>query len=167
MIQFYKPTQKNTGSACSFFLKDGAVMFSILKQSTWDPVKKIGSFKKSKEDPNAVVFGKFNMVEACKLVSCIQKNEKFETVHATSQKISIALEPYFKFDPATARVTEEQLGYSFRIIKSIEGQKGNSFRIGLNFAEADYLKYFLMSCINKSFEKIPVEKEDQESKNTE
>lgn len=168
MIQFYKPTPKNTGGACSFFLKDGAVMFSVLKQSTWDPVKKIGSFKKSKEDPNAVVFGKFNMVESCKLISCIENNQKFETVHATSQKISIALEPYFKFDPATAKVTEEQLGYSFRIIKSVEGQKGNSFRIGLNFAEAYYLKYFLISCVNKSFEKLPpVGKEEQEVKNIE
>ena len=166
MIQFYKPTPKNTGSACSFFLKDGAVMFSILKQSTWDASKRIGTFKKSKEDPTAVIFGKFNMVEASKLVSCFEKNQKFETVHATKrQKISIAIEPYFKYDPATAKTTDEQLGFSFRVIKSGEGDaKGTSFRIGLNFAEADYLKFFLLYCINKSFERIPNVQQDNEEK---
>jgi len=166
MIQFYKPTAKNTGSACSFFLKDGAVMFSILKQSSWDATKRIGSFKKSKEDPNSVIFGKFNMVEAAKLISCFEKNQKFETVHSTkSQKISIAIEPYFRFDAANSKSTDEQLGFSFRVIKSGEGDaKGTSFRIGLNFSEADYLKFFLLYCINKSFEKPLNSQQESEDK---
>lgn len=169
MIHFYKPTPKNTGSACSFFLTDkNDLFFSILKQSSWDPVKKIGSFKKSKEDANSVIFGKFNMVEAAKLISCIEKNQKFETVHSTkSQKISITFEPYFRFDAATSKTTEEQLGFSFRVIRSREGEeKGTSFRIGLNFGEADYLKYFLLYVMNKSFDKEASEESSTQENET-
>lgn len=142
-------------------------MFSILKQHSWDPTKKIGSFKKSKEDANSTIYGKFNMVEACKIITAIEKNTKFDTMHSTaSQKIGIAVEPYFKFDMATSKPTEEQMGFSFKVTKFKEGEKGNSFRIGLNFGEADYLKYFLISCVNKSFEKVENQTTNEDSNET-
>lgn len=50
MIQFYKPNPRNSGSACSFYkTRDGAIMFSIIKQASWDDSKKTGSFQKNRQ----------------------------------------------------------------------------------------------------------------------
>ena len=57
MISFYKPNSKNTGTACSFSVnsKDNSVWGSLIKQSSWNDAKKIGSFSENQNNPNKSV----------------------------------------------------------------------------------------------------------------
>ena len=57
-FQAYKPNNKNTGTACSFSVnpKDESIWSSLIKQSSWNEAKKIGSFSENQNNPNKIFY---------------------------------------------------------------------------------------------------------------
>ncbi len=149
MIQFYKPNPKNTGSACSFWSNyDGSVMTSLIKQASWDNNTKKGSFAKNKDNPNKRVIVKLNPVEVGGLIDSIETNREFSNYHTSqNQTLQIKFSPYMR--------NNEQIGFSFSVYKQDKQDSTNktSYVIGFTFAEARYLKEFLIYVLRKIFDK--------------
>ena len=157
MIQFYKPNPRVSGTACSFWLnKDGSVMASMIKQSSWDDKKKIGSFSKNKENPNGRVVTKLGDVEVAAIIDSIQNGREWSTYHRSSkQSLQIKFGSYVR--------NSEQVGYSFSINKQDAEDSTNKvgFIIGFTFPEGEYLKQFLSFLLNKKFASSQSEQMDQ------
>lgn len=147
MIQFYKPNPRVSGTACSFWLnKDGSVMASMIKQSSWDDKKKIGSFSKNKENPNGRVVTKLGDIEVAAIIDSIENGREWSTYHRSSkQSLQIKFGAYVR--------NSEQVGYSFSINKQDAEDSTNKvgFIIGFTFPEGQYLKEFLSFLLNTKF----------------
>jgi len=148
MIQFYKPNPRNSGSACSFYkTRDGAIMFSIIKQASWDDSKKTGSFQKNKTDPKGNVKVKLSLAEAAGILESIDKDVEFKEYH-NSQNQSIQI----RFAPYVDKNTNERKGFSLSVNKTgKDSQEKLSFVIGLTFKEARLLREYMVYIIHDSF----------------
>lgn len=164
MIQFYKPNPKNSGSACSFYkTRDGAIMFSMIKQSSWDESKKTGSFQKNKNDPKGNVKVKLSLIEASGFLETIEKDSEFKEYH-NSQNQSTQI----RFVPYVDKNTNERKGFSLSVYKQAkDSQDKLSFLIGLTFKEARLLKEYLTYVIRDSFANPQKEKSEQNESDTE
>ena len=112
MISFYKPNSKNTGTACSFSVnpKDNSVWGSLIKQSSWNDAKKIGSFSENQSNPNKSVKVKFSLTEAAGLLDSLERNVEFSAYHTSEKQITkIKLSPYIR--------DEKQVGFSYSVNK--------------------------------------------------
>jgi len=154
MISFYKPNSKNTGTACSFSVnpKDESVWSSLIKQSSWNESKKIGSFLENQNNPNKSVKIKFNLPEIAGLLDCLEKNLEFSAYHSSEkQSTQIKLSPYIK--------DNKQVGFSYIVTKTDKQNSENkqSYLIGFYLNEATLLKYFLKYSLNSIFESQRIE----------
>ena len=145
MLQFYKPNAKNTGSACSFSYnkKDKALWVNFIKQSSWNPEAKTGTFKGS--GPEKKAYSKFSMTELAGLVHAIETKGEYGGFHGTRERNTT-----FKFCPYIRE--ENQIGYSFSLNQSNqkEGVK-KSFVIWFDFVEARMLKQYALTVLNNYF----------------
>jgi hypothetical protein len=148
MVQFYKPNPRNSGSACSFYkTRDGAIMFSIIKQASWDESRKTGSFQKNKTDPKGNVKVKLSLAEAAGILEAVDKDVEFKEYH-NSQNQSIQI----RFAPYVDKNTNERKGFSLSVNKTgKDSQEKLSFIIGLTFKEARLLREYMVYIIHDSF----------------
>jgi hypothetical protein len=149
MISFYKPNSKNTGTACSFTVnsKDASIWSSLIKQSSWNEVKKIGSFSENQNNPNKSVKIKFSLTEAAGLLDALERNTEFSAYHTSEkQSTQIKLSPYLR--------DEKQVGFSYMVSKTDKQNSENkqSYLIGFYFNEARLLKQFLSYALDSVFE---------------
>ena len=154
MISFYKPNSKNTGTACSFSVnsKDNSVWGSLIKQSSWNDAKKIGSFSDNQNNPNKSVKVKFSLTEAAGLLDALERNTEFSAYHTSEKQITkIKLAPYIR--------EEKQVGFSYSVNKEDKQNVENkqSYLIGFYFNEARLLKEFLTYSLNSVFEAQRIE----------
>jgi hypothetical protein len=154
MISFYKPNSKNNGTACSFTVnaKDASIWGSLIKQSSWNEVKKIGSFSENQNNPNKSVKVKFSLTEAAGIIDAIERNAEFSAYHTSEKQITkIKFSPYIR--------DEKQVGYSYSVNKedkqNIENKQ--SFLLGLYFNEARLLKEFLTHSLHSIFKSQEIE----------
>jgi len=148
MVQFYKPNPRNSGSACSFYkTRDGAIMFSIIKQASWDDSKKTGSFQKNKTDPKGNVKVKLSLAEVAGILETVDKDAEFKEYH-NSQNQSIQI----RFAPYVDKNTNERKGFSLSVNKTgKDSQEKLSFIIGLTFKEARLLREYMVYIIHDLF----------------
>ncbi len=149
MISYYKPNSKNTGTACGFSVnpKDQSIWSSLIKQSSWNENKKIGSFLEKQNNPNKSVKSKFSLNEAAGLLDALERNVEFSAYHSSEkQSTQIKLAPYIKDD--------KQVGFSYIVNKSDKQNSDNkqSYLIGFYFSEGRLLKEFLSYALNSIFE---------------
>jgi len=154
MISFYKPNSKNTGTACSFTVnaKDASIWSSLIKQASWNEVKKIGSFSENQNNPSKSVKIKFSLTEAAGLLDALERNGEFSAYHSSEkQSTQIKFSPFIR--------DEKQVGYSYMVSKTDKQNSENkqSYLIGFYFNEARLLKEFLSYALNTTFESQRVE----------
>ena len=154
MISFYKPNSKNTGTACSFSVnsKDNSVWGSLIKQSSWNDAKKIGSFSENQNNPNKSVKVKFSLTEAAGLLDALERNTEFSAYHTSEKQITkIKLAPYIRDD--------KQVGFSYSVNKESKENVENkqSFLLGFYFNEARLLREFLVHALQSVFKTQEVE----------
>jgi len=163
MINIYKPTSKNTGSACQIWYSKSQQAFfvEILKQHSWNDQKKVASFKDSKNNPQKRAIIKLNIVEACGILNSIDKETNFTNYHnsdVSDFKSQILFEKYLR--------EGEFIGYSLKIIRSNKQDSTPagkaSFSIGFNFNELRMLKEYLTVGLSEIFK---YEKPKEEGKN--
>ena len=149
MIHFYKPTPKVTGTACSFYLnkKDNAFFSTLIKQDSWNSERRIGSFKKNKDNPSKRVNIKFSALEIASIIDAIKRNQKFTGYHGSNQIVRFTFGPYFR------KGEQEQRGFSFSVTKENkeDSTEKSSFLIGFNFGEAELLVQHLSHLLLDSF----------------
>ena len=147
MIHFYKPTPKVTGTACSFYLnkKDNAFFSTLIKQDSWNSEKRIGSFKKNKDNPSKRVNVKFSALEIASIIDAIKRNQKFTGYHGSNQIVRFTFGPYLR--------DNEQKGFSFNVTKENkeDSTDKSSYLIGFNFGEAELLQQHLSYLLSDSF----------------
>ena len=154
MISFYKPNSKNTGTACSFTVntKDASIWGSLIKQSSWNDAKKIGSFSENQNNPSKSVKIKFSLTEAAGILDAIERNVEFSAYH-TSEKQTTRIKfcPYIKDD--------KQVGYSYSVNKEDKQNSENkqSYLIGFYFNEASLIKEFLKFALHSTFHQQEIE----------
>lgn len=149
MISFYKPNSKNTGTACSFTVnpQDASIWGSLIKQSSWNEAKKIGSFSENQNNPNKSVKVKFSLTEAAGILDAIERNIEFSAYHSSEKQTTrIKLCPYIR--------DEKQVGFSYSVNKEDKQNSENkqSYLIGFYFNEARLLKQFLSYALDAVFE---------------
>jgi hypothetical protein len=154
MISFYKPNSKNNGTACSFTVnpKDASIWGSLIKQSSWNEIKKIGSFSENQNNPNKSVKVKFSLTEAAGILDAIERNAEFSAYHTSEKQITkIKFSPYIR--------DEKQVGYSYSVNKedkqNIENKQ--SYLIGFYFNEARLLREFLIHALQSVFKTQEIE----------
>ncbi len=161
MIQFYKPNPKVTGSACSFWLnQDGSIMSSLIKQDSWNEQKRIGSFSKNKDNPNARVIVKLSRIEVAGIIDAIEREVEFKTYH-NSQNQTLQI----KFSLYIDKVSNEKKGFSFSVGKQDKEDSSvkSSFIIGFTYPEARLLRHDLSSFLGLTLLK-PNKNEDAEKR---
>ena len=149
MISFYKPNSKNSGTACSFTVnpKDASIWGSLIKQSSWNEAKKIGSFSENQNNPNKSVKVKFSLTEAAGILDAIERGVEFSAYHTSEkQTTQIKFSPYIR--------DEKQVGFSYMVSKSDKQNSENkqSYLIGFYFNEGRLLREFLSYSLNSIFE---------------
>jgi len=147
MIHFYKPNAKVTGTACSFYLnkKDNAFFTTLIKQDGWDSNRRIGSFKKNKDNPSKRVNVKFSPVEIASIIDAIRNNRKFTGYHGSNQIARFTFGPYER--------DGKQIGFSFSVTKESKEDSTlkASFLIGFTFPEGELLIQHLTHLLQDSF----------------
>ena len=148
MIQFYKPNPKVTGTACSFWVsKDGSIMTSMIKQDSWNDVKKKGSFLKNKDNPQKKVVSKLSRIEVAGIIDSIERNAEFKTFHSSQNQVL-----QIRFASYLDKETQIQKGFSFSINKQNkeDSTQRTGFIIGLSYPEARLLKHDLEKFLSSS-----------------
>jgi hypothetical protein len=154
MLAFYKPNSKNTGTACSFSVnpRDCSIWSSLIKQSSWNESKKIGSFLENQNNPNKSVKIKFTLTETAGLLDALERNTEFSAYHTSEkQSTQIKLSPYIR--------DNKQVGFSYIVNKTDKQNSENkqSYLIGFYFNESRLLKQFLEYSLNTVFESQRIE----------
>lgn len=145
MIQIYKPNPSNTGCAFSFSLgqnKQGepCVYLNGVKQASWNPQTKKGSFSENAKDPEKSVALKFNEFELGGFIQAIENYSEYKTFHTFEQnQTSISFKPYAKKDGSKA--------FSFGITRN----STLKFGVGIELSEAVVLREFLKFCLQEIF----------------
>ena len=149
MIQFYKPNPRLTGTACSFWMNaDNTIMSSMIKQSSWDEKRKVGSFAANKDNPKGRVIVKLSPTEIGGIIDALESNRQYSTFHSSAkQPLQV------KFGPYMDKQSDNQKGFSFSINKQDKEDSTNKvgFIIGFTFPEGRYLKEYLLHLLNKFF----------------
>jgi len=147
MIHFYKPNAKVTGTACSFYLnkRDNAFFSTLIKQDGWNSDRRIGSFKKNKDNPLKKVNIKFSALEISSIIDAIRSNRKFTGYHGSNQIVRFTFSPYER--------DGSQVGFSFSATKESkeDSTSRSTFLIGFNFGEGELLVQHLSYLLQDSF----------------
>lgn len=148
MIQFYKPNSKVTGTACSFWLnKDGTIMSSMIKQDSWNDARKIGSFSKNKDNPNARVIVKLGRVEVAGIIDALEREAEFKVYHKSQNQVL-----QIRFGLYLDKVSGEKKGFSFSVNKQgvDDSTAKASFVIGFTYPEARLLRHDLSMLLSQT-----------------
>lgn len=171
MIHIYHPNKSVKGFACSFWYstRNDSVFATLIKQSGWNEKTQTGVFKDSLNDPTKRVNIKLSELEVSAILDCIERNRPFSGFHALDDSVSktVSFSPWM-VQPAAdidadTPAKPVQKGFSFTVnITPKDGEK-NGFYIGLTYAEARYIREFLMHCLQKKFNKTFVREETSEA----
>jgi len=153
MIQLYKPNSQNTGTAFGFRIgtqgknEEPCLYMTAVKQASWDPKKRSGSFSSNSKNPDKSAIVKFNEFEIGGFIYAIDKYEKFGAFHSfDDNSTGISLSPYSKKDGTKA--------FSFTVTRN----SSNKFGIGIEMSEAyslsQYFKFVLESIFEYMVKKI-------------
>ena len=144
-ISFYKPNAKNTGVAVSVNAgtKDGSLYISFIRQFSWNPARKTGSFKENKDVQSAKKNVKFNEFEAGGLIRAIESREKWSAFHKFGDEsgVSISFAPYERDGVI--------IGFGLRVSDSRD--KDNPFSVGFTLDEAITLREYLKEYLKVAF----------------
>jgi hypothetical protein len=151
-LSFYKPNSKNTGVAVSVNAgaKDGGLYISFIRQFSWNPEKKTGSFKENKDVASAKKNIKFNQFEAGGIIRAIETKDKWSAFHkfGADSGVSIYFSPYER--------EEVLVGFGLKILDSRD--KDNPFSVGFTLDEVICLREYLKEYIRNGFyEEAPVD----------
>ena len=162
-IHIYHPNKAVKGFACSFWYsdRDNSLFATLVKQSGWDENngKGNGTFKGSMSDPTKHINIKLSEIEACGILDCIDRNRPFSSYHdfGDSPK-AISFIPYVSAaikDVDGNETPATQKGYSFTVLCNPKDTTNkNSFYIALNFAEARYVREYIMNYLQTIFKKV-------------
>lgn len=161
MVHIYHPNKSVKGFACSFWYseRDGSLYATIIKQSGWDDKNQNGIFKASLDDPSKKVNIKLSAVEASAILDCIERNRPLNTYHSFGESPkSVSFVPWMITPPKDEDDKQPpvvQKGFSFAIVVNNpkDPSAKNSFYIGLTFAEARYVREFLIFYLHTTFKK--------------
>lgn len=142
MISIYKPNSKNTGHAAhfSFNSEEKCLFVNIIKQSSWNPQTKNGSFKQDSKDPTKSISAKFNAIELGKFINAFERRVPVSLYHQSengSSKIYLA--------PKVANNTDGSTSHYFNFTIS-KGQDLNFF-ISFDEGETVALREGLKMCL--------------------
>ncbi len=164
-LPFYHPSSRGNGFAASFrtSFEGDCIFATLIKQSGWDSENKIGSFKASRDDVNANVTIKLNLLEISAILDCIERGRAFNTFHDSVSPKTIQFVPWFSKTSEEGQ-KPEQRGFSFSITvgSKEDGSFKNPLYIGFNFAEARLIREFLVNSLNACFDKDRSEQKDYE-----
>lgn len=141
MIQFYKPTPKVTGTACSFYMnqRDGSFFSTLVKQASWDESRRIGKFDKDKK---AII--KLSQLEVASFIHAIESRTEVKGYHKSSQQVV-----QFSFAPSSK--VEGAFTYSVTREAKDDSTDKMSFFLGLYASEAVLLREQLKYLLKESF----------------
>ena len=153
MIQLYKPNSQNTGTAFGFRIgtqgknEEPCLYMTAVKQASWDPKKRSGSFSSNSKNQDKSAIVKFNEFEIGGFIYAIDKYEKFGAFHSfDDNSTGISLSPYSKKDGTKA--------FSFTVTRN----SSNKFGMGIEMSEAyslsQYFKFVLESIFEYRVKKI-------------
>jgi len=145
MLQFFKPTSRNSGSACSFSndTEREGFYLSMVKQASWDAETKRGKFFSNKKNPEASVSAKLSLTEVGGFLNVLEKNKKLHSVHSTDkQTVIIDFSPYLK--------ENVQIGFSLSVNKTA-GEQKTSFLIGFNLDEGRVIREYCVAFLQRQF----------------
>jgi len=159
MIHIYHPNKGVKGFACSFWRSDrhGDLFATLIKQSGWDEATKRGTFKASLDDPNKRITVKLSAVEACAILDCIERNRPYNNYHNfDSSPKAVSFTPWISTpvpDMDGTKLPPVQQGFSFAVTgtNKTDASVKNHFYIGLTYAEARYIKEFLLHYLSTTF----------------
>lgn len=158
-LHIYHPNKAVKGFACSFWYssRDGNLYATLIKQAGWNEETQNGTFKASLNDPTKKINIKLSEVEACGILDCVERNRPFSSYHNFDESPkTISFTPWMITPPSDdngPKPSPIQKGYSFSISVSDKNEPANknSFYIGLTFAEARYIREFLICYLHASF----------------
>ena len=144
-LQIYKPNAKNTGSAFNFSIDtrgDKPIFYvNAIQQFSWNEQTKNGSFSGNRENPEKTIAVKLNEIEIGGLIHAIRTYGEWKAFHSFEEnKTQISWTRYKKKDGSDA--------FSF----SISRNGNQKFGMGVELSEAETIRVFLESCLNKMFE---------------
>tara|TARA_Y100001963_G_scaffold26466_1_gene36039 strand:- start:1514 stop:2122 length:609 start_codon:yes stop_codon:yes gene_type:complete len=172
MISFYKPTERVTGTALSFYLnkndknaKDGFSFWGeLLKQASWDNSKRQGDFRANKKVSGKNINIKFSQTEIASFIDAMERNTEFTGYHGSNQVVRFSFGPYIPKKQVKGEWVEgkEQKGFSFRVTREDKEDSTNkaSFVIALNYGEAVLLKTYLRHALKESFNLVDKKREE-------
>ncbi len=144
MPQFYKANKSIKGCGCSLSLnsKDASVFIGLIKQTSYDEARHLGSFASGDK-----ISIKCNLTEIGSLLDALNRNIVYSTVHKSNDGMtSIKFEPYVVGEGEE----KQQRGYGLYIYRKT-GDKELKFLMPFNFAEAEILKEYFSFCIRQIF----------------
>tara|TARA_R100000008_G_scaffold85855_2_gene76894 strand:+ start:309 stop:830 length:522 start_codon:yes stop_codon:yes gene_type:complete len=147
-LQFYKPNQKSTGTACSFWRnsEDNTFWVSLIKQDSWNSKTKTGSFSKNKDNPKKRAIIKFSDLEIAGFIDAIERNVEYSGYHGSQkQVVKFNFKPYLK--------DGSQLGFSFAVNKEDKEDSTDkqNYLMGFYYPEAMRLKIYLQTILMESY----------------
>lgn len=159
MLHIYHPNKAVKGFACSFWYseRDSAIYATLVKQSGWDERSQNGTFKDSLKDPTKKVNIKLSFIEAGGILDCIERNRPFSQYHdseAAPKQISFTPwvgKAWTKADGTEMPATQNGFSFSITVLDKQDTTAKNPFFIGLSYAEARYIREFLLFCMHKNF----------------
>jgi hypothetical protein len=159
MIHIYHPNKAVKGFACSFWFsdRDNCIFATILKQSGWDDKTQNGTFKASMTDPTKKVNIKLSFIEIGGILDCIERNRPFSQYHdsdASPKQISFSpwmAKAWTDASDVVHPATQSGFSFSVSVIDKQDTTQKNAFYIGLSFAEARYIREFLIYSMHRYF----------------
>lgn len=151
MIQLYHPNKSNSGYAASFNVSEDSscVYATLIRQFGWDAVKGNGTFKGNKDSIDNRVNIKLSFVEVSAILDTIDRKRVFSAYHDADKPKQI------KFDVWVDKNSGNDRGFTFSINVSDKqnSEYKNSFYFGFTYAEARYVREYLIFCLQSSFKK--------------
>lgn len=146
-LQFYKAQSSGKGAATSisFSSRDKCFFVEIVKQTSWIPEKRIGSFKGGQK-----IVTRLAMTEVGSMLASIKNKSEYKTVHKTSDRtMQISFGPYYQDDKNTG---EKNVYRGFGL--SLFVSKDESCRIGFTSGELEILTRYLGFGLDHCFSAI-------------
>jgi hypothetical protein len=144
-IQIYKPNSKVTGCALSLQAsdRDGKLYVNMIKQASWNPETKKGSFIENRNDPTKKTVLKFSQVEAAQIIDCVERHYQWSGFHDSASKTTgIVFAP--NDERSVFSLSVNQTDKQDSTVKS-------QFFIPLTYAEVRLIKEYLIHYLHKSF----------------
>lgn len=152
MLHVYHPSKSVKGFALSFWYspKNNSVFATLIKQHSWDAEREVGVFKASINDPLKKTTTKLSWVEIGAILDCIERNRPFSTYHDQEEPKQIKFEPWnFNLND---KLTQKGFSFSVTVKSKTDKEFTNPFYIGLTFAEARYIREFLLYAMKLNFD---------------